>query len=199
MSEFMVVHEVSQALRDLLWRDFQNTSTIKDLVGPIENVVFANPTDTAREAANRLSIWLHQISENEFVKNQPPVRLNGGSAEIPPLALDLFYLVTPFVGTGSSEQNNHMLLGRVMQVFYDNATILLRRDDPRVAEELRIVFCKLSLEELTRIWEALQEPYRLSVCYRVSVTRIDSLRETTAEAIRTRTADYGPAPFGSGS
>ena len=39
-----------------------------------------------------------------------------------------------------------------------------------------VVLTNLDLEEQTRIWEALNEPYRLSVCYKVRVTTIDSAR-----------------------
>src|SRR3712207_8206086 len=53
------------------------------------------------------------------------------------------------------------LLGKTMQVLYDNASMLLRDPADQIAEELRVVLAPLTLEELTRVWEALQEPYRL--------------------------------------
>ena len=34
----------------------------------------------------------------------------------------------------------------------------------------------VTLEELTRIWNAFSQPYRLSVCYKVQVVSIDSAR-----------------------
>jgi hypothetical protein len=103
-----------------------------------------------------------------------------GRPPISPLALNLHYLVTPFAnfgaGDSASRDEDHMVLGKVLQIFYDNAIIVLRDTLNNIAEELRIVFVRLTLEELTRIWEALREPYRLSICYRVQVTRIDSNR-----------------------
>ena len=44
----------------------------------------------------------------------------------------------------------------------------------RGIDELRITFEPHSLEDMTRIWTGLQDPYRLSVAYHVQVVRIDS-------------------------
>jgi hypothetical protein len=117
-------------------------------------------------------------------------RSNGTeSIQFPPLTLNFFYLVTPFAPTG---EGDHMLLGKTMQVLYDNATVFLRGND--IAEELRIILCRLTLEELTRIWDALREPYRLSVCYQVRVTSIDSQRIPGHARVIERIAGFGQIP-----
>lgn len=190
----MVVASVSEALRGILWEAVDGDAVIRPIVGSESAIVFTNPTETARDSANRLSLWLYQITENEFVKNQPMLRDNGGgngrgTARFPPLALNLFYLVTPFAASGEAD---HLLLGKTMQVLYDNATLLLRDATSGVAEELRIIFCRLTLEELTRIWEALREPYRLSICYQVRVTRIESERLPERTRVIERTLGTSP-------
>jgi hypothetical protein len=188
MSSYMILAAVSDALRQILWAAFHADTVIGPIVGSESAIVFRNPTETARDSANRLSLWLYQINENEFLKNQPMARSNGpDTAQFPPLGLNLSYLVTPFAPSGEAD---HLLLGKTMQVLYDNATILLRNTDNDIAEELRVIFCRLSLEELTRIWEALREPYRLSVCYQVRVTRIDSIRMQGHERVIERIADF---------
>jgi hypothetical protein len=172
VSGYLVIDAVSNALRRILWEEFDADTVVRPLVGAEAAIVFRNPTETARDSANRLSLWLYQITENEFVKNAPPVRANGAEATRPtPLALNLFYLITPFGPTGEAD---HVILGKTMQTFYDNATVILRDQVSDIAEELRIVFCRVTLEELTRVWESLREPYRLSVCYQARVVRIDS-------------------------
>jgi Pvc16 N-terminal domain len=57
-----------------------------------------------------------------------------------------------------------------------------------------VIFCRLSLEELTRIWESLREPYRLSVCYLVRVTRIDSRRTPESGLVVERSAGFTDDP-----
>jgi hypothetical protein len=61
------------------------------------------------------------------------------------------------------------------------------------------VLARLTLEELTRVWEALREPYRLSVGYIVRVTRVESLRAVRNARVIDRVADYSPAAVGAGA
>ncbi|MCP4660618.1 MAG: DUF4255 domain-containing protein [bacterium] len=186
MSSYAVVAAVSEALRRILWEEFEKDGVIQPIVGSELAIVFRNPTETARDSANRLSLWLHHITENEFLKNQPMERgPTYDTQRFPPLALNFSYLVTPFAPSGEAD---HLLLGKTMQILYDNAVVLLRDETSDVGEELRIIFNRLSLEELTRIWEALREPYRLSLCYQVRVTRIDSQRLTRQARVIDRLA-----------
>ena len=182
MSSYMVLTATSRMLRRILWEAFDADPVIRPIVGSSEDaIVLLNPTETARNLSNRLSLWLYHVSENEFTKNAAPVRANGhDSRQAPPLALNLFYLITPFAPTGEGDQ---MLLGKAMQVLYDDAILLLQNPGDQIAEDLRLVLCRLSLEELSRIWDALREPYRLSVCYQVHVVHIDSQRTTSAARV----------------
>jgi len=169
----------SEAIRRVLWTEFDSDPVTRPLIGSESAIVFRNPTETVRDSANRLSIWMYQVTENEFLKNQPPLRANGPeTSRVPPLALNLFYLITPFAADTTGE-GDLLLLGKTMQTLYDTSTIVLRDSVREVAEELRMVLCNLPLEELTRVWEALREPYRLSVCYQVRVSRLDSRRVPT--------------------
>ena len=59
-----------------------------------------------------------------------------------------------------------------------------------MAEDLGISLFRRTLDELSRVWEALQEPYRLSVCYQVRLTRIDSTISTTGQPVLEMTSDY---------
>jgi hypothetical protein len=192
VSSYHVIRSVSEALRQILWSEFRVDPVILDIVGNDQAIVLANPTETARESSNRLSLWLYQVSENEHVKNQPAIRANGADSTQPaPLALNLLYLLTPFAPSGEAD---HLLLGKLLQVLYDNAVVLLRDLDDDVAEELHIVLSRLTLEELTRVWEALREPYRLSVGYQVRVSRVDSQRRAAYQRVVDRAAGFGVRP-----
>jgi len=203
MSSYKVIAKVSMTLKDILWEAFSDPGDeIINIVGNDKEqaIVFKNPTETAKKSANKLSVWLYQITENEYLKNQPmmrhPARVANGNGQqglperlqYPPLALNLFYLITPFASQdGDDGRADHRLLSKTMEVLYDNAIIVVRDEAEDIAEELRIILCRLTLEELTRIWEALREPYRLSVCYQVRVARIDSQRmPETARVIEQR-------------
>ena len=205
MSDYLVLDAVSKALRQILWDAFNADGVIRPIVGSEAAIVFSNPTETARDSSNRLSLWLYQITENEHVKNQPMLRAAAQpppplppsgraprqAAQYPPMALNLYFLATPFA---QSDEADHLLLGKTMQVLYDNAIIVLQDTANNVFEELRVIFCRLSLEELTRIWESLREPYRLSVCYLIRVTRIDSRRTPESGLVMERSAGFNSDP-----
>src|SRR5688572_22669912 len=104
MSDYLVLDAVSKALRQILWDAFNADGVIRPIVGSEAAIVFSNPTETARDSGNRLSLWLYQITENEHVKNQPLVKarvqpvLQPGenpreTSQFPPMALNLFFLL----------------------------------------------------------------------------------------------------------
>lgn len=199
MSGYLAVNTVSRALRRILATAFEVDPMVNSLVGGEDGIVFSNPTETARDPSKHLSLWLYRITENEFVKNLPaPPEPDPRHHRISPLALDLSYLITPFTTSG---ENDQVLLGKTMQVLHDNGIVYVRDQLNAVVDEIRVVFCRLPLEEVTRIWEALQEPYRLSVCYLVRVIRIDSTRldedsrvlEVTSGIEQLVTSEVGPA------
>jgi len=192
VSSFHAIWTVSRTLQQILWEAFDADTVLRNVVGSAAAIVLSNPTEVQRDPANRLSLWLYQVTENEYVKNQLPTRSTADNRiELPPLALNLFYLVTPFAGPAEADQ---LLLGKTMQVLYDNAIVAVRNVPDRDFEELRIVLCRLTLEELTRIWEALREPYRLSVCYQIRVTHIDSERDIGRARVIDRIASIGDTP-----
>jgi hypothetical protein len=170
MSDYTVISEVSKTLRDVLWAAFSADPVILNLVAVEDAIVFDNPNKTAQQSTNRLSLWLYQVSENEFTKNlPPPLNAQGNAQKRPPLTLNLSYLVTPF---GPSGEADLLILGKTLQTLYDSAIFSVKNAAGPIAEDLRIVLSQLTIEELGRIWESLQEPYRLSVCYQVRVVHI---------------------------
>jgi hypothetical protein len=187
MSSYKVLDAVSKGVRRILWNSFAADATVRPLVGTEEAIVFLNPTDTARDAANRLSLWLYFIAENEFVKNTPPLRIADNREQFPPLGLDLYYLLTPF---GPSAEADLLILGRSVQAMYDNGRTTLIDTTADVAEDLSINLFRRTLDELSRVWEALQEPYRLSVCYQVRITRVDSTLVTPVSPVLRMNHNY---------
>jgi len=204
MSSYKALAKISMTLKDILWEAYAADDEIINIIGndKEQGIVFKNPTETAKKAANKLSVWLYQITENEYLKNQPMLRPPAQAVtgvperlQFPPLALNLFYLITPFASQeGDDGRADHRLLAKTMEVLYDNAIVVVQDEVEDIAEELRIILCRLSLEELTRIWEALREPYRLSICYQIRVTRIDSQRMPQMTRVIEQNSKYSDKP-----
>ncbi len=147
------------------------------------------PTSGAETFA-KVNLYLYQVLEDAYSKNQPWVTGDSGNQEYPPLALDLYYLLTPYA---SDPLSAHGVLSHVMEKLYDHPTI----SGSDLAESLRlsvdhlaVVLVPLKLEELTRIWNALQTPYRLSVSYEVRVVLLASALERVPKRVITKINEY---------
>ena len=146
---YTVISEVSLLLRQTLWDGFANDNAITPQHIPnIGSIVLMNPADAAQQNDHRLSLWLYQVQQNEFLRNPPPVRIPNDDAHLqyPPLAINLFYLLTP---STNSVEGDQLVLGRSMQIFHDNAILLLESaEEPGRGEELRIMMSQRDLREL---------------------------------------------------
>jgi hypothetical protein len=182
MSEHTAIRAVSQSLRALL-------ETHITLAGV--NVVLHSPREMQQNGETGISVWLYRITRNEHVLNQPRVRVAANQFEHHSLPVNLHYLITPIRSDPLDEQ---LLLGRILQIFNDvpvlrgaNLTDALAGSE----EEFRIFLEMLSLEELTRIWGALQEPYQTSLSYLVQMVDITSgLTPERREPVMNRSATY---------
>jgi Pvc16 N-terminal domain len=84
-----------------------------------------------------------------------------------------------------------------MRIFYDNSIIRdaqLPESLRPIVDQLAIVLVPLELEDLTRIWNALQTPYRLSVVYEVRIVLIESTITTTPSRVTAKINLYGQKP-----
>jgi hypothetical protein len=102
-------------------------------------------------------------------------------------------MLTPWSG---DRLTDHRLLGRAMQVLYNNAVLSGSQLQGQLAgtvEALQITLSPLTIEERARVWYAIQKPYRLSVTYEVRVVNLDAIDVDPAAAVAQRTSQYlGP-------
>ena len=108
------------------------------------------------------------------------------------MALMLKYLITPWSGDAATD---HRLLGRAMQVMYDNALLAdqqLLGSLAATPDVLKMTITQLTMEERTRVWYAVQRTYRLSSAYEVRVVNLDSRRRTTRSPVREYRRAIGP-------
>lgn len=194
MSDYRLIRDVTNGLRLLLEEEF---AVAVPEIDPALKVTTTPPPDGATSPEGNLSFWLYHVTENEFVKNQPlinraPPDANSAGAQhnarIPPLAINLYYLLTPLAESKSLK--DHEQLGKAMEVLYDNAIVFLRAGN-QTLHELRISLCRMTLEEHTRVWDALRAQYRLSVCYQVRVARIDSRRQRVSGRVIEQANGFG--------
>jgi hypothetical protein len=206
MSGHLILKQATREIRRTLFSAFRANASVKRLMNITDQATDADartwisltpPPDKDGATDKWLYLWLYFVSENEHAKNRPATFAPDGTLTPPPLALSLYYLVTPYSGTIEDADAAHAateeILGSVLEAFHNRPIIPLEippsdlpEAEPAAAEELHICLCRLSLEELTRIWDALDRPYRLSVCFKVNVVRIASSRVTRGAPVRER-------------
>lgn len=189
----LVIGEVSQLLRHTLWLGLKGDPVTSQQVTEEQNIVLSNPAQpiAIQGIVRQVSLWLYQVLPNEHLRNGPDVRRrvdgDDDATFYPPLAVNLLYLLTPSTGDDLGDQQ---VLGRAMQTFHDSAVLrLVSRQEPDRAEELHLSLAPRTIEELAEVWEAMQQPYRLSVCYEVRAVRIDSQRRLAAGRVGERQSD----------
>jgi hypothetical protein len=140
------------------------------------------------------TLFLYDVVEEPATRNRPKsTELVNGSlvTRKQPLGLCLYYLVTAWGGSRETEQE---ILGRVMQVLYDDAII----DGPELTGELagttvelRVSLSRMQIEDRARIWWAIGKPYRLSVNYEVRVVDLDVETTTSDTPVLSRSERFG--------
>jgi hypothetical protein len=193
VSDYTVVKQVNEQLRQLLFAGM--TGEAAQYFPTIDSIHVGSPKETADLAttqSKRLSVFLYQITEDPHMKNRPAVRDTGQTRlRVPPMALRFHYLITPFV---SDSEGNAIVLGKILEVLYDNSTITVVDPITSQTEYVRVIFETLSLAELAEVWEALKEPYRVSLAYQLRVPRLESGRQLVAVPVGESTSEYGGVP-----
>jgi hypothetical protein len=195
MSDYQTIEAVGETLRKLLWENIRSDARIHpDIIGSENNITADSPANLQANDTTRLSVYLYRITENSFMKNNEMLinTTNPKKKGRIPMTLDLFFLITP---NTENETNNHLLIGKVMQIFYDNTVVrgsLLRGTSLEgTAEELRLVFYSLPLEETIQLWQSFsQETFKLSICYQVTPIKIDSTLDVEIQRVVEKEAKY---------
>ncbi len=177
MSASTVLGDVTTTLVDLL-KDEQRPPNSFDVTvtPPGEDI-----TATQRPVVN---LYLFRVEENDFAQNRQWQAVGTEALHYPPLALNLIYVMTPHA---NDQIAGFRAMGEAMRILYDHAIIgglFLKGSLEHTSEELKVDLCKFNLEELTRIWNAFNQPYRLSVCYQVRIVFIDSIIERDITRVR---------------
>lgn len=186
MAGFTAIAGVSVTLRNLLRDRMEN---------PVDVTIAPPDATISGMDGNRLNLYLYQVRENEYLKNQEiPGSGHPAAYGHPPLSLDLDYLMTAYGADDTGvdvDLQAQRTLGDAMRVFHDYPIItptLHENDnpgDPLILEgslvgefeRIKIALHPSTLEDLTKVWSVLPSTaFRRSVAYQVSVVQIESTR-----------------------
>jgi Pvc16 N-terminal domain len=176
------INDVTRALRMLLFSQLKPVSS--------SAVVTLHPPGTALPDASGVNLYLYRVIESPATKNRnwPGNRMTAG-ANAPVLALELSYLLTPLgkkTDDSSSDQGDdaHSMLGIAMgtlaryPVLNDvhlpgfDADAVLSPALLASFERLKVTLMPTDIETLSKIWATINQPYRLSIAYDVSLVEL---------------------------
>ncbi len=195
---FTALGDTSRTLVSLLQTELEND--IEYFRNGTMIVSLNNPQEMQGAGPRQgLSLWLYRVVRDEQRLNAPRRRLSPSQFERVPLPVRLHYLATPLASPQSTDPLSPVLeqtiLGKVLQVFHDHAVLRgsdLAGDFTGTDLELRVRLETMSLEEITRVWDALERSYQLSVSYEVSIVYISSQQEpVVAQPVEVALPEYG--------
>jgi hypothetical protein len=203
MSTALAIAGVTAVLRDRLNDGLVNHnvagllgSSVTVSVRAPDRVIPADGTETSQ-----LNLFLYQVLPNASWRNQAlPAYDPSGQQRVnnPPLALDLYYLISAYSG---GDLHAEILLGYAMQLMHEFPVItramlqtsLTPSPDVGVSlppalralaecgladqlEQLRITPQTLNTEESSKLWAATLSSFRPTAAYQVSVVLIEATR-----------------------
>ncbi len=183
-----IIRSVTESLLTILRSDVT--------ILPADKIIAQTPDASAGVTQQMIFVYLFQVLESASLRNTGPRAVLGSGGQIvtqqkDPLALDLHYLLIPLSGP-DNYADSHNLLGAAMRSFNDHSIFCpgalgvphVSAEDAKL--EFRLTLNPLPTSELIRLWEAVQQPYRLSVAYVVRTVLIDSLLSTDTRLVSER-------------
>jgi Pvc16 N-terminal domain len=194
VSTFEAIGGVSVTLRALLADRVDSPPGLAHALTTIPVSIGTPPDEDEDLDQPRLNLFLYRVTRNAELANQeiPGHGANGAAYGHPPLSLNLHYLVTAYGASKNGgtpplidESVAQYLLGSAMRVLNDYAIITDALEDANGAqildaslqneyERVKLTLEPLTLEDVAKVWTALNRPYRLSAAYEVSVVQIES-------------------------
>lgn len=174
----------SETLRDYLTSELRSDANLRSFFDPASGgnmiVSLNTPAEMEDIPQEGVSLWLYRVARDQDLMNAPPRRANRVQFHRTPLPVRLHYLVTPLVSrnspTGSALEQT--VLGKLLLLLHDHPQFSgpdLKGDltgDRQV--ELSARFEPLTLDDITKIWTAIDRSYELSVSYEVTVVAVRS-------------------------
>jgi len=125
-----------------------------------------------------ITIFLYRIAVNPQKRNDPRRLRPDGTVVRQPLPLELSFLITAWAKDTRDELK---IIGRILQVLYEKAELGaadLVGASWETDDTVQLLLESLPLEDHYRIWDATNEPYRLSLTYVARVIGISSTEVT---------------------
>ncbi len=169
----------SRTIADFLQAEFEADPALEDFFAPPGTFRVYLNTPAEMNGRAGLSVWLYRVVRDESTLNRPPERISATLTRRVPLPVRLHYLFTPITHSEEDDalETEQAILGKVLQSFHDHPQLFgtdLRDDFEGTGSLITVRLEGLGVDELTRIWDALEASYRTSISYEATVIDIEA-------------------------
>ena len=171
MSDYAFIMNADKALSNLIWNSIKLEPNFAEIISSKEQISFASPKVAEAQRTKELSVFLYSITEEGMAKN---ISATTGALEkrMPEALFTMHYLFTPCTG---NEEKDHILLGKIIQIFTANPVIA--GTDPENVTPFKVKLDSLSLDDLSKLWTALATPMRPSAIVTVELLTPENTSE----------------------
>ncbi len=181
MAGYTIISDVSDALVKIL-RD----NLVPDVIQSMDGIGLCSPAEKGDFA---LGLYLYDIRENEDIFASGMQMAGQNEQRFPPKYINLFFMITAYSMSdlkyrASEEQR---ILGRVIQVLMDHGTLdpaIIGKSGGNDRYPIRLEMLRLDNDEKMKLWNIPNEPYKLSLYYKVSPIEIESTRVKNVSRVR---------------
>ncbi|MBQ3842793.1 MAG: DUF4255 domain-containing protein [Ruminiclostridium sp.] len=173
MANYNIISDVSEALVRIL-----RGGMVPDIIPNSEGIGVCHPSDKGDVS---LGICLYDIHRNNDIDTTERIAIGADKLRAPSFYLDLYYMITAYSSSDikfrSLEESK--MLGRVMQVIEGSPVMKPEIYGKAFADMKyppRIEMLDPDTEEKHRIWNVPDQPYKLSLFYKVYPIEIESER-----------------------
>jgi len=146
------------------------------------------PSSSCRRASLPASLATPPVNEH----SRQVHAASAATARPTPLGLDLHFLLSAWAGNARDEHTIVAWAVRQLHMFpILDASSLSPEAGWGTNEVIQIIPAELSTEDVMRIWDALDPPYRLSVSYIARLVRLDPDTQQHARPVVTTRFAYG--------
>lgn len=173
MGSYTIITEVGNALVRLFRKEL-----VPELIANSDAVGLATPADRGDLV---LCIHLYDISESEDYRQTGMISDGMNRQKYPPIYLTLSYMITVFSASDVKfrAQEEHRILGRVMQVLRDYPIL-----NPETMEfmtgtgkdGMKIELRKMELEEKQKLWNFPNIASKVSLFYKIGMVPLESTK-----------------------
>lgn len=162
---YTAIADVSQMLVDII-----KDALVPELIDKPDMIGLCSPAKTGDFS---LGIYLYNIDNSDGIRVSSRQNMGFNRQKCPPIALDLYYMITPYLKGDPKflAKEELTLLGKIVQVINDNPTMISSS-----GEEVILEFINPDIESKQKIWN-FHTPQITSVFVAARAVILESLRE----------------------